>query len=149
MKRRRSLLLAVVLALCLTACGGEEAPFDVETTAQALVEAPGVFSEELERLDTVIAVSQYGLGEREDALVSAYHSTGATAEEVAVIRFASEEEAEEYESWAQAYLDQQRETNRDYRPQEMPKLEKAVATRRGETFLLLVCADYEAARALF
>lgn len=146
MKRLWRLTLAAVLALGLTACGGGAAPFDVETTARSLAETPGVFSETLEPLEEPVALAQYGLEEKEGVAVSAYHSTGATAEEVAVIRFGSREEAVDYQDWADSYLDAQRKTNRDYRPQEMPKLEKAVAERRGETFLILVCADYEAAQ---
>ena len=146
MKRLGSLALTVVLALGLTACGGEKAPFDVDTTAQSLVETQGVFSEELELLAEPVALAQYGLEGKEEVAVTAYHSTGATAEEVAVIRFGSQKDAEDYEDWAKDYLDAQREVNRDYRPQEMPKLENAVAQRRGETFLILVGADYKAAQ---
>lgn len=146
MRRLGSLILAAALALGLTACGRGEAPFDVAVTARSLVETPGVFSEELEPLEEPVALAQYGLEGYEGAQVSAYHSTGATAEEVAVICFGGEKDAEAYEAWAESYLDIQRKVNRDYRPLEMPKLEKAVAQRRGSTFLLLVCADYEAAQ---
>lgn len=165
MKRWGRLALSTLLCLVLAACGGgEKAPFDPETTARALVSEPGVFSEELERLDTVIAVRQYVL---EDYLtpeqaaaepseptgqygggalrVAAYRSTGATAEEVAVMAFADEDQAREYEAWAPTYLEEQREANVDYRPQEMPKLDDAVIRRQGRSVLILVAADYEAA----
>lgn len=168
MKGWGRIALAALLCLALAACGGgERAPFDPETTAAALVSAPGVFSEELERLDTVIAVRQYGLedylteeqaaaepseptgqygGGGEGALsVAAYRSTGATAEEVAVIAFAGEDQAKEYEAWAPTYLEEQREANVDYRPQEMPKLDGALVRRQGRSVLILVAADYEAA----
>lgn len=169
MKKLWSLILAAALTLSLSACGGEKAPFDPWETTAALLKTQGVFSEELERLDTAIAVQQYALGSylsleqskyaghlpeptaqygrggREDLAVVAYRSTGATAEEVAVIRFGSEEDAKDYESKAESYLEEQREANVDYRPQEMPKLENAVVERRGATILILVAADYQAA----
>lgn len=165
MKRWGRLALAALLCLALAACGGgERAPFDPETTARALVSEPGVFSEELERLDTVIAVRQYGLEnyltEEQAALepaeptgqygggalrVAAYRSTGATAEEVAVMAFADEDQAKEYEAWLPSYLEEQREANVDYRPKEMPKLDGALIQRRGNAVLLLVAADHEAA----
>lgn len=148
MKKLLSLLLAAALALGLAACGGGEAPFDPENTTAALLETEGVFSEELERLDTTIALAQYGLGGYLDVEVAAYRSTGATAEEVAVIRFGSEEDAKAYETKAADYLEEQREANVDYRPQEMPKLDKAVAERRGSTFLILVAADRVAGAAV-
>lgn len=146
MKKLWSLILAAALVLSLSACGGEKKAFDPKETTAALLDATGVFSEELERLDTIVALAQYGLGGYLEVEVAAYRSTGATAEEVAVVHFASQADAEAYEAWAESYLDTQRKVNRDYRPQEMPKLEDAVARRRGETFLILVCADYEAAQ---
>lgn len=145
MKRLWSLMLAAALLLGLAACGGEKESFDPEGTVGALLETQGVFSEELERLGTAIALAQYGLGGYLEVEVTAYRSTGATAEEAAVIRFASQEDAKDYESKAAAYLEEQKEANVDYRPQEMPKLEKAVVERRGATVLILVAADYAAA----
>lgn len=146
MKRLVSWTLAAVMALALCACGGEAKPFDPVETAAALLEAPGVFSEELERLDNFTAIPLYELSDYEWVEIESYHSTGATAEEVTVLRFLSEEKARDFEAKAQSYLADQREANESYRPQEMPKLEKAVTERRGETFLILVCADYEAAQ---
>lgn len=148
MKRLWSLILAAALALGLTACGGEKEPFDPEETTAALLGTQGVFSEELERLDTTIALAQYGLGGYLDVEVAAYRSTGATAEEVAVVRFGAEEDAKDYETKAAAYLEEQREANVDYRPQEMPKLDKAVAERRKNTVLILVAADPTAGAAV-
>lgn len=145
MKKLCSLILAAALVLSLSACGGEKkSPFDPEETTAALLETQGVFSEELERLDTIVALAQYGLGGYLEVEVAAYRSTGATAEEAAVIRFCSEEDAKDYESKAESYLEEQREANVDYRPQEIPKLEKAVTERRGATFLILVADNYQA-----
>lgn len=164
MKRWARSILAALCCLSLAACGGGGgAPFDPEATTAALVSEPGVFSEELERLETVIAQRQYSLegylstrqrkyppegyeqGRLDEVRVAAYRSTGATAEEVAVIAFADEDQAKEYEAWAPTYLDEQREANVDYRPQEMPKLDDALIRRRGSTVLILVAADYQAA----
>lgn len=145
MKRLWSLILALALCVGLAACGGGKTPFDPEATTKALMETEGIFSEELERLDGVITLAQYGLGDYLEVEAVAYRSTGATAEEAAVIRFGSKEDAKDYESKATAYLEEQREANVDYRPQEMPKLDKAVVERRDNTLLILVAADYDAA----
>ena len=74
-----------------------------------------------------------------------FASTGLTAEEVAVFEMADEASAKDAEGLLQTHLDYQIEANEDYRPQEMPKLEKAVVARRGKTLLFLVAADYAAA----
>lgn len=164
MRRWAAAAVALALFLTLSACGGEKRTFDLDTTAAAVVSEPGVFSEELERLDTLIALRQYCLegylstrqlkyppegyeqGRLDEVRVVAYRSTGATAEEVAVIDFPEEDQAKEYEAWAPTYLDEQRQANVDYRPQEMPKLDEAQVLRRGNTVLILVAADYEAAQ---
>lgn len=165
MKKWRKAALGVLFCLVLAACGGGESPELEPETAAALASEPGVFSETLERLDTVIAVRQYALEDylSEDAQapaeptgqygggaprIVAYRSTGATAEEVAVIAFPSEDQAKAYEAWAPEYLAEQKEANVDYRPQEMPKLDGAVLRRQGKSVLILVAADYQAAQAV-
>lgn len=134
--------------LSLTGCQRKQPPFDPATTAQALVEEPGVFSETLEPLEESVALALYGLEGREGVEVTSYHSTGATAEEVTVLRFADEETAKAFVPRAQIYLADQLEANGGYRPLEIPKLEAARLERRGTDILLLVAADYQAAEGL-
>lgn len=139
--------LGLLLALGLAACGEAAKPFDPEGTTKALTEA-GAFSEELERLDTDILLRLYELDEDKVAAAVGYASTGLTAEEAAVFEMTDEAAAKEVESALKAHLDYQIESNEDYRPQEMPKLEKAVIERRGKTLLFLVAADYSAAESV-
>lgn len=141
-------MLCLSLGLNLTACQKKQPPFDPATTAQALVEEPGVFSETLEPLEESVALTLYGLEDQAGVEVTSYHSTGATAEEVTVLRFAGEEEAKAFVPRAQLYLADQLEANGGYRPLEVPKLESARLERRGTDVLLLVAADYQAAGAL-
>lgn len=149
MKQRRKEGLAVVLglllAVSLTACGGEKAEtFSAKDTPKALMDA-GAFSEDLEELEDVILLGLYQLDESKVTAAAGFGSTGLTAEEVAVFEMADEQAAKEAEDLLRAHLDYQIESNEDYRPQEMPKLEKAVVERRGKTLLFLVAADYSAA----
>ena len=136
-----------LLLLPLAACGGaeEKAGFDPEITLQALADA-GAFSEELEELDGDTAFTLYGLGnsglEREDLTAAkVLRSAGATCEEGAVLVFTSGDQAQ---TAVQALGDY----NRDYRPQELPKLESAVIQQRENTVLLLVAGDLEAAQGV-
>lgn len=107
-----------------------------------------MFSETLEPLEESVALSLYALEGQEGVEVTSYHSTGATAEEVTVLRFADEEAAQAFVPRAQLYLADQLEANGGYRPLELPKLEKALLERRENTVLLLVAADYQAAQPL-
>lgn len=149
MKRAGSRMIAAILVLVLAlvpvACGKDTAKeFDAKVTPKALMDA-GAFSEELEELEEVILLRLYELDESKVAASAGFASTGLTAEEVAVLEMTDEAAAKDAEALLQARLEYQKESNEDYRPQEMPKLEKAVIQRRGKTLLFLVAADYAAA----
>lgn len=140
--------LALLLAVSLAACGEKAAKeFDAAATPKALVDA-GVFSEELEALEEDVLLRLYELDESKVTACTGFASTGLTAEEVAVFEMVDETAAKEAEELLQAHLDYQVESNEEYRPQEMPKLEKAVVERRGNTLLFLVAADYAAAQTV-
>ena len=146
MKRILTMMLALVLALSLTACGKEElpAPYTVDTAA-AFAQAE-VFSEELEELDGDTAFALYRLADygldREDLTETAVlRSSGATCEECAVLIFADAEQAAQGEAALKDYVQAQLEANADYRPQEVPKLEKALIDRVDNTLLLLVASN--------
>lgn len=148
------LFLAALACLCwLTACGGEtEAPASYETSAvQKLAEA-GTFSEELEEVDADTAFLLYRLGdyglEREDLTDCAVlRSAGATCEEGAVLVLSGEEQAGKARQALEDYVAAQIESNTDYRPAEIPKLESAQISLAGNTLLLAVVSDSEAAAA--
>lgn len=149
MKKLCFMLSAALLLTCLAACGGEKtkAPFDPETTAQTLLDTPGVFTETLERLDRAVVEGEYGLEGQGASEVVCWYSPGGTAEEVTVVTFEAEASAEAFVDAAWDHIADQKEANESYRPAELPKLEKAVVERRDCTVLVLVCADYDAALA--
>lgn len=152
MKKIMMTVLALSLALALTACGGDNnapslyAPSHVEKMAEA-----GAFSETLEELDTDTAFALYRLADyglnREDLKESAaLRSAGATCEEGAVLVFSDADKAKTAEDALTSYIAGQIEANTDYRPAEIPKLENAWISRRGETLLLVVANDLDAAK---
>ena len=151
MKKIVSLALTLVLALTLTACGGggdEEAVYSVDQV-QAMADA-GAFSEELEELDGDTAFALYKLADygltREDLTDCAVlRSSGATCEEGAVLVFAGADQADQGRKALEVYLQNQIASNEDYRPAEIPKLEAAELSCRGNTVLLVVASDLEAA----
>lgn len=147
MKKIVVAVISGLLCLMLAGCGGGGAkqPFDPAATVQALLDAPGVFTEDLERLDREVLDQLYGLEDREVAQAVSWYSPGGTAEEATVLLFESETAAAEFMEAAWGHIADQKEANESYRPQELPKLEKAVVERRGTSLLVLVAADYDAA----
>lgn len=150
MKRLLTFTLALALAASLTACGGKKEPVWKTGDVQAMADA-GAFSEELEELDGDIAFALYGLAdyglEREDLKECAVlRSAGATCEEGAVLVLSSEEKAGSAADALRAYIEDQIETNEDYRPAEIPKLKGVYVCTRGDTVLMVVAGDMDAAK---
>lgn len=143
MKRIFGLVLAAAMVFALVGCTDSKEPFDVERDTQALLDG-GAFSENLEEMDEVIFTRLYGLEEGTLSEGKVYGSTGATAEEVAIFEFSSEEAAKAAVTLCEERLSYLKESNVEYRPQEMPKLEKAMIRQIGNTVLFLVANDYEA-----
>lgn len=146
MKRILSCALACLL---LCACGGGEktpAAFEPEAAVQSLLDS-GAYSEALEAVDVTVAVMLFGLEgdpEQYEGSVACY-STGATSETAAVFRTRDEEQAAATEEALRLWIEDQIDACRDYQPAEVEKLEHAVLEVRGNTVLLAVAADWDAA----
>ena len=145
MKKMICALLAASMLLVGTACEKKpekEVSFPVALTTQALLNS-GAFSEQLEALDLDIAVMMFwldgDLSEYEGSEV--YYSTGATAEIAAVISVRDESKVADVEQALKNWVNSQIEAEKDYRPTEVPKLEKAIVESRGFTVLLVVAND--------
>ena len=84
--------------------------------------------------------------EPEEAVV--YTSLEGGYEELAVLRMADAEAAAAALEAVQAHVSDRRESEAEtqYKPEDLPKLEKALTEQAGNTVLLVVCADYDAAQ---
>ena len=135
--RKAVLLWGVLLALVVSACGGKTQAVDVNQLAGELLEQVD-FEDELTELDESMVSALYGVEGAQEQKV--YLSSGATAEEVAVFRFATEEEARA----ALAVLEQRLESRRtdfaNYMPDEAARLENAVLECSGCCVALCVSA---------
>ena len=156
MKKFVRLALVLALLLGLAACGGGEnnAPPLYFSGHVAKIDESGAFTADLydlEELDADTAFMLYQLGshglEREDLKeCTALRSAGATCEEAAVLVFTSADGAETAVDALGDYIAGQIDENEDYRPAEVPKLENAWISARGETVLLVVANDLDAAK---
>ena len=148
--------LALALLLGLAACGGgkNDAPPLYSSGHVAKIDESGAFTAGLYDLEEVDAdtafwlyrLEDHGL-EREDLKeCTALRSTGATCEEAAVLVFTSADKAKTAVDALSDYIAGQINENTDYRPAEIPKLENAWISQRGETVLLVVANYLDAAK---
>lgn len=146
---RRILALLLCCALCagLCACAGNSAakPFEAEGTAQALLDCGGYTDVEDMRpaLEPALFFDQLDAGAVTGGGV---YSSTYTAELAAVVLFTDEEAAEDGYAVLNTWLADRIEAERNYRPAEAAKLEKAILERRGNTLVLAVAADPAAAK---
>ena len=152
MKKWILLLAGALLAVSVAACGSQKDSLASWTEGHGEdILASGAFSEELEELDLDTAFLLYKLGDagltREELTGGlCRRSAGATCEELAVLIFDGEKAAEAAASSLQTYLEGQIASNTDYRPAEIPKLEGAWVEQRGNTVLMVVANDVQAAK---
>ena len=121
MKFLRVMLAAALCAAALAGCGSSEKGGSAYTTddVNKIAEA-GAFSEELETVDADTAFALYGLADagltREQLTDCAVlRSAGATCEEAAVLILDSEDAAQTTMTALDGYIQNQIDTNKDYR----------------------------------
>ena len=136
--RKAALVWAVLLlALTISACGGKTQAVDVDQLAGELLEQVG-FEDELTELDESMVAALYGVENAQEQKV--YLSGGATAEEVAVFRFATEEEAQAGYDALEQRLESRKTDYANYMPDEAARLDNAVLERSGCFVALCVSA---------
>ena len=171
MKKRAIGLTAAAVCLCLlSGCGGNsEPPAQSQSagpapsqSAAASTESAGVaetrmeqvqaildssaFTDELDELDCDTAWALYrledgGLSREQLTDGMIWRSAGATCEELALLIFSDEEAAQAALEPLETYLQNQINSNRDYRPAEIPKLEDALLQQTDNTVLMVVSND--------
>lgn len=143
-------LLSVLLLLCLTltACGDKGGgAYDAEGATEALLYS-GAFSLALEEVpaEALYDFSGYGLDTDKLTEAKAYAASG-FAEQVSVTVWKSADDAKAAVAAFGDYLQDMKDMNADYAPEEVGKLDRAIMEQRGSSVLLVVAADEAAAKA--
>ena len=137
MKNVLIVLLAAALLLMPACSAAPEADRDVDLDALAEELLDGdLFGEELDLADEGIAQKLYGIDGAD--VFRLYVGSGATASELALLEFETEEDAKAALSLAQARVDAQAESFAAYLPGEVKKLEDAVVDQHGRYVVVCV-----------
>lgn len=144
MKKSRLTAVLAALVILTAGCGGDKAKeIDAKALAGSLL-SEVTYEDELQELSEQMAAMQF---DTEDGVkIYLYMGGGATAEEVAVFEAPDEEAAKKQLDHVKDFVDDQIETERDYRPEEVKRLEAAVLERRGKYVILCVSSDSDKAK---
>ena len=148
MKKRGLLLGILVACLLLAGCTQKAAETPLKACAEVLaaIEASQTF-EEMTALSDQQTLKYLDLNESllSDSAMS-MDASRATAEGIVVLTATDAENLKQAQQALEAYRDVTLEQYRDYRPDEVPKLENAVLQTKGLQTVLIVSKDAAAAK---
>ncbi len=120
---------------------------DIDKIADALKNEIA-YKDELSSIDLDTAGMIFSFGDARIDKGIIYESTGATAEEIAVLECASPEDAGKAAQALELRVSEQKEAFEDYVPEELNKLSEAVIVTRGNTVILSVSDEPEKAKEI-
>ncbi len=149
MKKILALILALCMAASLCACGGSGSRKDIdpEALAQALLDS-GAFTDLLSRPADGVAARLYGYAEEDVASAILYTGTGATAEEILILKAHDAAGADAVKTLCETRVSNQKLAFQNYAPDEVTKLDSAIIAVSGSTVIFVVPADAAAAQAV-
>ncbi len=133
-------LLMVLISLCLLwGCSNQESVvIDLGSLGKQMQEEIA-FDDELNLLSTDMIPALYGIDNAVEAYV--YMGSQATAEEIALFKFANAEDASAGKATLEDHLEKQKQDYANYIPEEVARIEKAVLRQEGNYVLLCVSYD--------
>ena len=136
-KMKLFMIVTVVAAFVLGACGGKKADFDVEALGNELNEQI-TYADTLIPLDLDTAGMFLHLSEINVTKAAIYEGSGRPAEEIVVLECATEDDAKKAEEVLKTRVSEQIESFTDYVPGELTKLNAAVIKVNGKYAVLSV-----------
>lgn len=149
MVKRLSLFLTLLLlgTIMLAGCQSQkEVDVDPAALADALKEAV-TFQDEMTQTEEAVYARIYGTSADTIESARVYMSTGATAEEIAVFKAKTAEDAAAIYSLMEKRIENQKQAFEDYVPAEMAKLSDPVLKKEGKLVILCVSDENDKAQA--
>ena len=140
-----ALMLALVLALSMAACGGKKEA-DKEYNGKALMKT---LLNEVTFSDTLTSVGEFGslyFPEVPDTtIIEMYTGSGYFADEVVLFTMSSRDDLEAVRGAIEKHLQQLDSQFRNYIPEEVDKIDHAVIWEGGRHVIVCISADYKSA----
>lgn len=146
MKKTIAVILTVVLVLA-SGCAKKDSGLKVDAaTAANQLTRSLTFTDQMSPVDDDTALKLFGLDKNLLQKWRAYESTGATAEEVAVFDAKDSDSAQKVKVSVEQRIANQKACFADYQPIEMKKLKEPVLITVGNSVILCVTNDNNAAQ---
>ena len=150
MKKKIAAIMFLIMLGTLAGCSKEKKEdrvIDVHTMAQSLLNDI-TYEDQLTKVEGNMFQMIYGISQEDIEEYEAYVSTGATAEEIAVIKAKDEATAESMEEKLTERVEAQKNSFANYIPKEVEKLEEAVVYQEGVYVVLSISNDDEKAEKI-
>lgn len=150
MKKKIAAIMFLIMLGTLAGCSKEKKEdrvIDVHTMAQSLLNDI-TYEDQLTKVEGNMFQMIYGISQEDIEEYEAYVSTGATAEEIAVIKAKDEATAESMEEKLTDRVEAQKNSFANYIPKEVEKLEEAVVYQEGVYVVLSISNDDEKAEKI-
>ncbi|BBF44988.1 hypothetical protein lbkm_3728 [Lachnospiraceae bacterium KM106-2] len=145
MKRKKGYLLAVfaILVLVVAGCskGKKTVSFDVKNLAKEILDQ-GKFSDDMMLLDSDVYDAQFpDIDTTKVAKGAIYVSSGAATDEIIVLEAKSENDAKALEDAVMSSIEYQIDSNKDYLPKQVKKLQNPIKVVSGKYVIVCVTDD--------
>lgn len=135
----------MMAAMLLTSCNEQPKDVDISALASQIVGEVS-FDDSLSEIDDDMISMLYSIDGYTDAVL--YKGSGATAEEVAIFKMETTDDAKAALEEAQAHIQSQIESYESYIPEEVSRLEDAIVRQDGCYVSVVVSGDSAAAEKL-
>lgn len=142
---KKVMLAAMMAAMLLTSCNEQPKDVDISALASQIVGEVS-FDDSLSEIDDDMISMLYSIDGYTDAVL--YKGSGATAEEVAIFKMETTDDAKAALEEAQAHIQSQIESYESYIPEEVSRLEDATVRQDGCYVSVVVSGDSAAAEKL-
>lgn len=147
MKKLFALILSAMILVSLAACSNVNSDVeevDISALGSYIIENVE-FAEQLEELDSEVALRQYSLDSL-DIQAVAYASSSAVADTLVIFRLANPADLPAVESAVESRIDYLEDGYSDYGPDEVPKISSAVTYILDNVVVFCICPDNASAQ---